>query len=150
MLICKVYRYIMNLMEPATLWTHKLAYFTRKGAEFQWIQFYSTFQNKNLIEPWKKVCNVSHETTLTIHWVHWVDLKLNFTSAVLARIFINNLHCQRWCVPACPFLILPLQSSLQHWWRQMCSSVALYPWGDSSRKISHFFWSTVASFNMCF
>lgn len=150
MLICTVYRYITNLMEPATLWTHTLAYFTRKRAEFQRIQFYSTFKNKNLIEPRKKYVMYHMRQLWCIHWVHWVDLKLNFPSAFLARIFVNNLHCQRWCVPACPFLILPLQSSWQHWWRQMCSSVALSPWGDSSRKISHFFWSTAASFNMCF
>lgn len=48
--------------------------------------------------------------------------------------FINDLHCRRWCDPACPFLILPLQFSWQHWWHQTYSSVALSPWGEKVER----------------
>lgn len=61
-------------------------------------------------------------------------LKLHFACKNLHQLL--DLHCQRWCDPACPFLIRPLQSSWQRWWRQMCSSVALSPCRDSGERKS--------------
>lgn len=89
------------------------------------------------------------------HWYNYNYIlgsraqKVSSTSNPLGWSFINDLHCQQWCGPACPFLILPRQFSWQRWWHQTYSSVALSPWREKKNgKISHCSWSTAASFNM--